>query len=84
MSTATALAARDQIPSDEMDLISCMYILVLTRGYGTPFDATSLQQEDIIEICVWLGHTHPKGVLRYSTAELVMLFHSADDILVMA
>ena len=48
------------------------------------FDATSIQEEDIIEICVWLGHTHPKGVLRHSAMESVILFHSADDMLVVA
>ena len=61
-----------------------MYILVLTRGNSTPFDAASIQEEDIIEICVWLEHTHPKGVLWYLAVELVMLFHSADKMQVVA
>ena len=61
-----------------------MCILLLTRGDGTPFDATFIQEEDIIKICIWLGHTHPKGVLQYSAVKLVVLFHSADKMLVMA
>ena len=51
-----------------------MCVLVLTRGNGTPFDPASIQEEDIIVICIWLGHTHPE----------VMLFYSADEMLVMA
>ena len=61
-----------------------MCILVLTRGDGTQFDAASIQEEDIIEICVWLGHTHPEGVLWYLASKLVMLFHSMDEMLVAA
>ena len=61
-----------------------MCILVLTSGNGTLFDAASIQEEDIIKICVWLGHTHPKGVLQYSAVKSVMLFHSIDKTLVTA
>ena len=42
-----------------------MCVLVLTRGDGTPFDAASIQEEDIIELCVEMGQTHPKGVLQF-------------------
>ena len=59
-----------------------MCILVLTRGDGTPFDVTSIQKEDIIKICVQLGQKHPKGVLWYSVVKSVMLFPSADEMLV--
>ena len=41
---------------------------------GTPFNVTSVMEEDIIEICIRLGHTHPMGVLCYSVTELVILF----------
>ena len=54
MSTATALVLRDQIPSDDIDLLNHMCILVLTRGDGTLFDAASIQEKDIVKICVWL------------------------------
>ena len=83
-STATALAAQDQIPNDDLDLLNHLCILELTRGDSTLFDATSIQEEDIIEIGIWFGHTHPKGVLQYSVVELVMLFHSTDEMLVAA
>ena len=32
----------------------------------------------------WLGHTHPEGVLQYSAVKLVMLFHSEDEMQVVA
>ena len=61
-----------------------MCILVLTRGNSTPFDAASIQEEDVIEICVWSVHTHPEGVLWYSAVKSVALFHSTDEMLVVA
>ena len=79
----TTSAARDHIPSDISDLSNCMCMFILTRGDGTPFDAYSILEEGIIEICIWLGHTHPEGVLWYSTIESVMLFHTADKLQIM-
>ena len=46
---------------------------------GTPFDVTSVLEEDIIEICIKLGHTHPMGVFHYSVTESIILFQLADD-----
>ena len=79
-SATTALAARDHIPSDIADLSNCMYLFALTKGNGTPFNASSILEEDIIEICIWFGHTHPEGVLWYSAIKSVMLFHMADEL----
>ena len=75
-STTTAPAARDCIPSDVADLSNCMCLFILTRGDDTPFDASSILEEDIIEICIQLGHTHPEGVLQYFAIESVVLFHT--------
>ena len=61
-----------------------MCVLVLTRSNVTPFDATSIQEEDIMELCIQLGQTHPKGVLQYLAGESVILFHSMDEMLVTA
>ena len=79
----TALVARDHIPSDIADLSNHMCIFMLTKGNGTPFNASSILKEDIIEICILLGHTHPKGVLQYSAIESVMLFHTTDELHIM-
>ena len=49
-------------------------MFILMQKDGTPFDATSVMEEDILEICVALGHTHPLGVLQYSATESVALF----------
>ena len=81
-STATTLVAQDQIPSDKVEILNFMCVLVLTRDDGTPFDASSIQEEDIIEICIRLGQTHPKGVVQSSVVKSVMLFHSVDEMLV--
>ena len=59
-------------------------VFILTRGDGTPFNASSFLEEDVVKICIQLGHTHPEGVLQYSTTKSVMLFHTADKLQIMA
>ena len=39
---------------------------------------------DMIELCIELVQTHPKGVLWYLATELVVFFHSTDEMLVIA
>ena len=65
-SSTTASVVWDWVPTDEANLHTCTCILILTKRDGTPFNVTSVLEEDIIEICIWLGHTHPMGVLCYS------------------
>ena len=60
-----------------------MCVLVLTRGDGTPFDATSIQEEDNAELCVEMGQTHPEGVLWFLVTQSVILIHSSDKMLAM-
>ena len=46
-------------------------------------DASSISEEDIVEICVQKGHTHPLGVLHYLAMESVILFstmHNLDHV----
>ena len=83
-STATALAACNHIPGNETELLNWMCVLVLTRGDDTPFDATSIQEEDIIELCVEMGQTHLPCVLWFLATESVILFHSGNEMLAMA
>ena len=78
MSSATA-SGRDCVPSDKSNLKSRMCLFVVTRKADTQLDATSATEEDIVEICVKWGHTHPLGVLHYSAMELVTLFHSTEE-----
>ena len=80
----TASVARDHIPSDIADLSNHMCISILTRGNGILFNASSILEEDIVEICIWLGHTHTIGVLWYSESKSVMLFHTTDELQIVA
>ena len=43
-------------------------------------DASSITEEDIVEICIRRAHVHPLGVLQYSMAESVVLFRSLEDV----
>ena len=43
-------------------------------------DAFSISEEDIIEICITKGHTHPLGVLCYLPMESIVLFSTAEDL----
>ena len=81
--TETTSAARDHIPGDKVEILNHMCVLVLTKGNGTLFDATSIQ-EGIIDICIQLGQTHSKGMLQYSAGESVILFQSVEEMLVTA
>ena len=77
-SRVTASAACNCITGDQVELLNCMCVLVLTRNDGTPFNAASIWKEDIIELCDQLGQTYPEDVLWYLVAELVVLFHSME------
>ena len=81
MSTTSSASAsgRDQAPSNESNLKNQTCLFVVTRPDGTPFDVTSVSEEDIVEICIKLGHTHPLGVLHYLAMESVALFCTTED-----
>ena len=78
--TATTLVAHDHIPGDEIELLNQMCVLVLTRGDGTLLDAATIQ-EDIIELCVEMGQTHPKVMLQFLVTKSVVLFCSGNEML---
>ena len=73
MSSATA-SGRDHVPSDESYLKSRMCLFVITQKDGTPLNATSVTEEDMVKMFIKMGYTHPLGVLHYSTMESVALF----------
>ena len=77
-SSATALG-RDQVPSNDPHLKTKRCVFLVTRKDGTLLNVTSVSEEDIIEICVMLGHTHPLGVLQYSAMGSVALFHTTEE-----
>ena len=43
-------------------------------------DASSISNEDIVEICIKKGHTCPLGVLCYSPMESIILFSTMEDL----
>ena len=47
-------------------------------------DASSISEEDIMEICIKKGHTCPLGVLHYSAMESVILFCTTDELMHMS
>ena len=78
--TSSATASRDwEVPSPN-SLQDKLLVVSMTKGDGTPLDASSITEEDIVEICVRRAHTHPLGVLQYSMAELVILFRNVTDV----
>ena len=78
-SSTTASVARDQVSFDETKCQTHMCVLILMKRDGTLFDATSVLEEDTINIYIWLGHTHPVGVLCYTAMESIILFQLPDD-----
>ena len=67
MSTSSSATAsgRDQVPSNNPHLKTRIFIFIVTRKDGTLLNVTSVLEEDIVEICATLRHTHPLGVLWY-------------------
>ena len=79
--TSSATASRDHdVPSTEVILGDRLCLVLITRKDDTPMDASSISEEDIVEICIKQGYTHPLGVLWYSTTELVVLFRSLEEL----
>ena len=83
-SSTTALVAHDQTLDDDPELANHMCVLTITRGDGTLFDANSLWEEDIVELCVSMGQAHPKGVLQLLETESVVAFQSSEEMLAIA
>ena len=78
--TSSTTVSRDrEVPSPD-SFRNILLLLTITRGDGTPMDASSITEEDIMELCVRRAHTHPMGVLWYSVAESVILFRSLEDV----
>ena len=81
MSTSSSATAsgRDPVPTDDPTLRARICVLIIMYKDGTLFDVTSITEEDLMQICMMLGHVHPLGVLQYLATESVALFHMADE-----
>ena len=82
-STTTASVAHDHTLGDDPIFTNHICVLTIARGDGTPFDADSLLEEDIINLCVGMGQVHPDGILWLTPMELVIAFHSSEEMLAM-
>ena len=78
--TSSATASRDREVPSPNSFRNRLLLITITKGDGTPMDASYILEEDIIEICIQRAHTHPLGVLQYSAVELVDLFTNLDDV----
>ena len=79
--TSSTTASGDRgVPSAKVVFRDKLCLVSVTRRDDTLMDASSISEEDIIEICIMKDHTHPLGVLRYSAMELVVLFHSTNEL----
>ena len=78
--TSSATASRDWEVPPTNSFHDRLCLLSITRGDGTPMDASSILEEDIVEICIQKGHTHPLGVLHYLATESIILFGTADNL----
>ena len=81
ISTTTALVAHDHTQGDDPDLANCICVLTIARGDGSLFDADSLQEEEVVELCVGMGQVHLNGVLWLSVTESVIAFDSSEEML---
>ena len=65
MSTSSSATApgRDPVPTNDPTLKARMCVFIIMHKDGTPFAVTSVTEEDIMQICMTLGHIHPLGVL---------------------
>ena len=57
-----------------------LLVVSITKRDGTPLDASSIMEEDIVELCVRRVHTCPLGMLRYSMVDSVVLFSNVADV----
>ena len=78
--TSSATALRDwEVPSPN-SLHNTLLLITITKGDGTPMDASSILEEDIIGICIQRVHTCPLGVLQYSAVDSAVLFANLKDV----
>ena len=69
-----------EVPSTNIAFRDRLCLVSITRRDGTLMDASSILEEDIMEICIKKGHTHLLGVLHYSATESVILVHTVDEL----
>ena len=75
--TSSATSSRDWEVQSPDPLPDKLLVVSIVKRDGTPLDASSILEEDIVELCARRAHTRPLGVLWYSTADSVVFFNDA-------
>ena len=78
VTSSTTTSGDQEVPSADI-FWGRLCLISITRGDGTPMDASSISEEDIVEIFMKKGHTHPLGVLHYLTTESIILFGTMEE-----
>ena len=78
--TSSATISRDQEVQSPNSLQDKLLVVSITKRDGTLLDASSIMEEDMVELCVRRVHTCPLGVLQYSMADSIILFSTVTDV----
>ena len=78
--TSSATVSRDWEVQSPDPLPDKLLVVSMAKRDGTPLDASSISEEDIVELCIGRAHTRPLGVLQYSSADSVVFLSSATDV----
>ena len=78
--TSSATVSQDREVQSPNSLQDRLLVVSITKRDGTPLDASSILEEDIMELCIRRAHTHPLGVLQYSVVDLVVFFNNVVDV----
>ena len=75
--TSSATGSRDQEVQSPDPLPDKLLVVSIVKRDGTPLDASSISEEDIVELYVRRAHTRPLGMLWYSAADSVVFLNDA-------
>ena len=78
--TSSATDSRDREVQSPDPLPDKLLVVSIVKRDGTLLDASSISEEDIVELCIRRAHTHPLGVLWYSMADSVVFFNNIADV----
>ena len=78
--TSSTTVSRDREVQSPDPLPDKLLVVSIIRRDGTPLDASSILEEDIVELCIRRAHTHQLGVLQYSAVDSVVFFNNVTDV----
>ena len=78
--TSSTTISQDQEVQSPDSVQDKLLVVSITKRDGTLLDASSILEEDIVELCIRRAHTRPLGVLWYSMADSVVFFNNVTDV----